>query len=364
MQKAFVAGLLALPSALGAVLRSADGKNLRAPPASEAVQHSRTSYGASSSSCPGLKYPCSGHGECAETTGVCWCRVGWGSTDCSTETSETYDIKSVNNPALEDMVGRYTRVPMYMQENPGDPRNIKFINYDPISQGWAISRMNSSCTDDICFFAYSKGQMVPPPKGYVYGQPDKHVYYKQLVFDDKELYPNRDAGYHMSVSYTPDANAVGISDILNEFTGRYILQPRYVHKKSGKYAIMPVSLNSPGKLWVVMGLEGVGPARKWKIIAQTQDPSLNRYTIPAAGWNPPDAGFKLVESCPDHVSYHVCESLSDHCRGDDNDSSWVQACCRDTCNSCAVPATKCKLPNTADADAMLLQMFNRTSHSI
>lgn len=359
---AVLTGLVLLRQAQGVAVRGADGgKNLRVPPASEAVQHGRTNYGASSSSCPGLKYPCSGKGECNEHTGVCWCRTGYGSSDCSTEISETYDVKSVSNPAMEDMIGRYTRVPMYLQENAGDPRNIKFIHYDPISEGWSISRLNSSCTDDICFFAYSKGQSVPPPKGYVYGQPDKHVYYKQLVFDDKELYPNRDAGYHMSVSYTPDPNAVGVSDVLGEFTGRYILQPRWVHKKSGKYAIMPVSLSSPGKLWAMIGLEGTGPGRKYKIIAQTQDPSLNRYTVPSGGWSPPESSFQLVESCADHVSYSVCESLEDHCRGDSQDTYWVQACCRDTCNSCAVPSAKCTLPNSEKGASMLLQMLsNRT----
>merc|ERR1719198_1850379 len=286
------------------------------------------------SSCPGARAACDGHGECAEATGVCWCKLGYGGTDCSDEVAETYDIKSVNSVALEDMIGRYIRVPMYMQENPGDPQQMKFIHYDPISGGWAISRLNSSCTDDICFFAYAKGQPVPPPKGYVYGQPDKHVYYKQLVFDDKELYPGHEAGYHMSVSYTPDPNAVGVSDILGEFTGRYVLQPRYVHQRSGKYAIMPITLKSPGKIWVVVGLEGIGPDRRYEIIAQTEDPSLNRYTIPAGGWQPDSAGFKLMPSCNDHVSMEVCSSLEDHCRGDHPDVQWVQACCRDTCNSC------------------------------
>jgi len=347
MQQALVAvllGLLVLPSAQGVVRHVNEGKNLRS--------------GQKESSCPGLSFPCSGNGECNEATGKCWCKIGWGSTDCSTATAEIYDIKTVQTPDLEDMIGRYTRVPMFMQENPGDPRNIKFIHYDPISEGWAISRLNSSCTDDICFFAYAKGQPVPPPKGYVYGQPDKHVYYKQLVFDDKELYPNREAGYHMAVSYTPDPNAVGVSDVLGDFTGRYVIQPRYVHKKSGKYAIMPVTLDSPGKIWVIVGLEGSGPARKWKIIAQTQDPSLNRYTIPKGGWSP--QSFQLVEACADHLSISTCMDLEDHCRGTSPDVGWVQSCCRDTCNSCAIEESKCTLPKTAK----LLAMTNRTSRAV
>jgi len=313
------------------------------------------------SSCPGAKgLPCSGNGECAEHTATCWCKTGWGSTDCSTSVTEVYDIESFNSPDMEEMIGRYARVPMYLQETPGDPANVKFIHYDPISMGWAISRLNSSCTDDMCFFAYSKGQPVPPPKGYVYGQPDRHVYYKQMVFDDKDLYPGVAGGYHMSVSYTPDPNAVGVSDVLSEFTGRYILQPRWVHQKSGKYAIMPVNLQAPGKIWVILGLEGIGPARQWKILAQTTDPSLNRYTIPAGGWAPDSAGFKLVATCADHVSIDVCNSLEDQCRGDSKDTKWVQACCRDTCNSCAIAANDCKLPNTALGGMKLLQMFNRS----
>jgi len=344
MQQVLVAVLLILPSVQAVVVRGAVEGKLRGK----------------KSNCPGLKAPCSGNGECAETTGICWCKIGWGSTDCSDEMADTYDIKSVNSQDMEDMIGRYTRVPMYIQENAGDPQNMKFIHYDPISSGWSISKLNSSCTDDMCFFAYAKGQPVPPPKGYVFGQPDKHVYYKQLIFDDKELYPGREAGYHMSVSYSPDPNAVGITESLAEFTGRYILQPRYVHERSGKYAIMPVSLNSPGKAWSLLGLTGVGPARKWQTLAQTTDPSLNRYMIPAEGWSPPNMGFKIVPSCSDHVQMETCNSLEDQCRGNSADTKWVQACCRDTCNSCAISASNCKLPQTQGGAQALLQMFNRT----
>lgn len=345
MQQSIVAvltGLAALPGVFG-VAHGANGRHLR---------HQK-------SSCPGMNAPCSGHGECAEQTATCWCRLGFGSTDCADEVADTYDVKSVNSPDLEDMIGKFTAVPMYMQENPGDPQNVRFLHYDPVSQGWAISKLNSSCTDDICFFAYSKGQPVPPPKGYVYGQPDKHVYYKQLVFDDKELYPGKEAGYHVSVSYTPDPNAVGVTEALAEFTGRYILQPRYVHK-SGKYAIFPVTLMAPGKIWVITALAGIGPDRRMDILAQTQDPSLNRYTIPEGGWLPESAGFKIGPSCTDHLSMDACNSLQDHCRGDGKDVKWVQSCCRDTCNSCVIPDSTCKLPNTALGASMLQQLVNRT----
>lgn len=314
----------------------------------------------SSGSCPGVGSVCSGHGECAETTGVCWCKLGWGGTDCANEVSETYDIGEVADPQYQDLVGKYVRVPMYMQEAPGDPQNIKYIAYDQVSGGWVIGRLNSSCTDDICFFAYSKGQPVPPPKGYVYGQPDKHVYYKQLIFDDAQMYPGKEAGYHMSVAYSPDPNTVQSTEMLSEFTGRYILQPRYVHQKSGKYTIMPVSLNSPGKVWVIAGLEGVGPARHWNILAQTTDPSLNRYTVPKGGWEPRQLSFELTATCNDHVDMEACGNLEEFCRGDGPNMDWVQACCRDTCNSCVLPSTKCSLPKTAIGGQMLLQMFNRT----
>lgn len=349
---AFLAGLSLLPGVHGLASRGESGSFLQTR----------------KSSCPGLGKPCAGNGECQEASGVCWCKMGWGSTDCSTEVTDIYDIKEVNDPNLEDMVGKFRRVPMYMQENPTDPQNLKFIHYDPVSKGWAISKLNSSCTDDICFFAYSNGQPVPPPKGYVYGEPNKHVYYKQMVFDDSELYPSRAPGYHMSVSYTPDPNTLGLSEELGQLTGRYILQPRYVHEKTGKYAIMPVSLDSPGKLWFLLGLSGVGPKRRWKILAQSKDPSLNRYTVPASGWGPPGGsaagmGFKLVATCNDHMSMDVCNSLEGKCRGrpGDKDVEWVQACCRDTCNSCVVPKDRCKLPQTAEGARMLLQMaHNRT----
>jgi hypothetical protein len=254
---------------------------------------------------------------------------------------------------------------MYLQEKAGDPANIKYIAYDHISGGWSVGKLNSSCVDDICFFAYSKGQPVPPPKGYVYGNPDKHVYYKQLVFDDAQIYPGKQAGYFMALSYYPDPNAVGINpthDYLSEFTGRYVLQPRWVHKKTGKYAIMPVSLNSPGKQWALLGLMGKGPARRWKALATVQDSSLNRYTIPAGGWQPQSAGFTLVASCLNHISDTTCDQLESHCNQDpmdDKDAAWVQSCCRDTCGRCLQPSTTCNLPQTAMG--LLQQRFN---HSI
>lgn len=294
---------------------------------------------------------------------MCWCKNGWGSTDCSDTTPESYDIEQVNSEQYEDMVGRYIMVPMYLQENPADPQNIKFIHYDPVSSGWAISRLNSSCTDDICFFAYSKGQPIPPPKGYVYGQPNKHVYYKQMVFDDAELYPGRQAGYYMAVVYSPDPNTVDLNpnnEYLSEFVGRYVLQPRFVHQASGKYSIFPVSLNSPGKVWFMTGLEGEGPSRRWKVLASVTDQSLNRYTVPAGPWLPEAAAFEIKPSCMNHVSDDACDDLEEHCQSEDPDRSWVRACCRDTCETCPMPASSCALPNTALGGMQLLAKYNKT----
>jgi len=351
---AFLAGLLLLPRVHALVQLGSSGRRLRTR----------------KSNCPGLQAICSGHGECDERLGTCWCRMGWGGTECNTEVTPIYEVSSVSDPSMQDMIGKFERVPMYVQEKPLDPQNVKFIHYDPISKGWAISKLNSSCTDDICFFAYANGQPVPPPKGYVYGEPSKHVYYKQLVFDDCDLYPQtgREPGLHMTVSYTPDPNALEVSEELNELSGRYVLQPRFVHSSTGKYAIMPVNLDCPGKLWYLLGLSGIGPARKWSVLAQSKDPSLNRYTVPAGGWTPPggglNIGFKLLATCNDHVSMDVCNSLEGKCRGPPGDKNveWVQSCCRDTCNTCSIPGNRCALPNTAEGANMLLQMVkgNRT----
>jgi len=339
MQQALVAVLAGL---IG--LHGVQGVNLRSQ------QPTRTT-------CPGS---CSGNGDCA--AGVCWCKLGWDGTDCETRASDSYDIKTVPSRDMEAMAGRYMRVPMYMKENTGNPESVQFINYDPIAQGWSISQLNSNCTDDICFFAYGKGSPVPPPKGYVYGEPQQHLYFGQLVTDDQELYAGRAAGYHMSVSYAPDPTA-GVSGDLSSFTARYGLQPRYVHS-NGKFAIMPVSLKAPGKLWFILGLQGVGRARRWKVIAQAEDKSQNRYTVPTSGWMAPGGGAPMniegVASCANHISMSVCQKLEDRCSADSGkNAKWIQSCCRDTCNACGVAENSCMLPNTAKGAAMLLQMANQ-----
>jgi len=262
------------------------------------------------------------------------------------------------------MKGVYDMVPMYLQEGPGDPHAVKFVHYDPESEGWAVSKLNSSCNDDICFFASAKDEPVPPPKGYVFGVLDKHFYYKQLMFDDKELYPDRLPGYHMNVAYSPDPNVAGIPSDLDQLTGRYLIQPRFIHKKTGKYAIMPVNLQSPGKTWVFLELAGRAPNRHWKIIAEAKDPSINRYTVPKGPWEPAELQLTLVPSCRDHVTLDTCFTLRDYCKDDSKDRVWVRSCCRQTCGACRVPASECKLPKTSIGfDGTLLQTVkNISSH--
>jgi hypothetical protein len=257
------------------------------------------------------------------------------------------------------MIGVYDLVPMYLQETRGDLLNVKFINFDPINQGWAISKLNSTCTDDICFYAHGNTS-VPPIKGYVYGQPQQqqHVYYRQLIYDDHDLYPERTPGYRMIIAYSPDPDAVNVPYETNQFTGRYILQPRYVHK-NGKYAIMPVTLDSPGKVWFVLGAYGVGEARRWQVLAQAIAEVGNRYEIPKANWEPSALGMVLSGYCQDHITLDACDSISVECKGNSPDREWIQACCRQTCGTCHIPASNCTLPKTSPNYKQMHHMMGR-----
>lgn len=299
--------------------------------------------------CPGSPV-CSGHGDCEKKTGICWCEAGFGGTDCSTETPLYVEVTRVKAPELQDMVGRYRMDGMYLYQvmDPHTglgidpmPSQVKFIHYDHASQGWAMSKFNSSCIDDICFFAYAPGSKVPPPKGYVYGGPILHVYYKQLVFDDADLDHGVKRGFHMTWAYTPDPDITGISD-LAEYNGRYVLQPRYTHIENKKYAIMPINLKSPGKQWVATGL--IGDPRQRKIIASANDPSTNRYMPPMGPWVPEELGFELKTACANHISDLTCMHLEPVCMRDDSDGAWVRGCCRDTCGTCPTSRSACTLP--------------------
>lgn len=297
--------------------------------------------------CPGTPV-CSGRGDCEH--GICWCQAGFGGTDCATEIPLFMEVTAIRPPELQDMLGRYRLDGMYLYEvlDPHGgfgidplPSQVKFVHYDHASDGWAVSKFNSSCIDDICFFAYGPGTTQPPAKGYVYGGPVLHVYYKDLVFDEAAHDPTKKKGFHLTVSYTPDPNVMGVSD-LSEYNGKYVLQPRYTHVVNKKYAIMPTNLKSPGKRWVVSGL--MGEPRKRSIIVQATDPSDNRYMPPQGPWIPEDLGFALKPACANHVGDLACLHLQPQCMMADSDGTWVRQCCRDTCNSCHESRSACPLP--------------------
>lgn len=284
--------------------------------------------------CPGSP-PCNNNGDCDENTGTCWCSAGYGSTDCSTTEIETFRIRHVNDDAYKDLLGDYKRVGMYLEENPTSPSEVKFISYDFFSEGWTVAKLNSTCTDDICMFAYGKDLARPPPKGYVFGGEDKHVYYKQLIFDDADVYGNGlKPGIHLGLSYTPDPNSPDVGAGLTMFNGRYVQQPRYVHARTGKYAIMPLDLNSPGKTWAIVGL--MGEPRRWKILSTARDPSFNRYMVPKGPWEPANFGIDLEPGCSNNVLDATCEALAQaNCAlGQTSDSIWVRKCCKSTCGTC------------------------------
>lgn len=338
---AIVVGLSAL-SAVQARIANAGSAHLRSRNGLQPKNDQR---------CPGLGSPCAGNGECAPATGVCTCKYGWGGEDCSQTVPDVYEVTHVRDPDRQDMLGIYEMVPMYLQEAKGAPDRMKFIHYDPVSEGWAVSKLNSSCKDDICFFADVrsgplKDLVLPPPKGYVYGNVDRHFYYQQLVWDDSEMYPEKPSGYRVNLAYTPDPNVAGLPPDLEELTGRYVTQPRFVHQKTGKYAIMPVNMDSPGKMWVFLELHGVGLQRHWRIVADARDPSTNRYTVPKGPWEPPELMLTLKPSCKDHITLDTCFALRDSCKEDSKDRIWVKSCCRQTCGTCATPASECKLPKT------------------
>jgi hypothetical protein len=219
---------LGVPRLVQGVVANFDGKQHRLRNGFQTAQNG-------DKRCPGLGSPCTGNGECQPTTGICMCKYGWGGTDCSQSVPKIYEVTYVRDDDRQDMLGFYDMVPMYLQEGPGDPAHMNFVAYDPLSKGWIVSKLNSSCKDDICFFAQAEDMLQPPPpKGYVFGNVDKHFYYKQLIFDDKELYPGKEGGYHLNVAYSPDPNVnKDIPADLTTLSGRYIIQPRFVHQKSG-----------------------------------------------------------------------------------------------------------------------------------
>lgn len=318
--------------------------------------------------CPGTPV-CHGRGDCDIKTGLCWCEAGWGGRGCEEETPLFVEVVHINAPELQDMLGKYRADGMYLYEvrdaagkglDPS-PDQVKWIHYDHASSGWAISKFNSSCIDDTCFFAYApmatQGK-APPPSGYVYGGPILHVYYKQMMFDDADLDPAFKRGFHFTVSYTPDPKVQGAYE-LNDYNGRYTLQPRYTHIKNKKYAIMPINLKVPQKQWVATGL--LGKPRKRKVIVSAVDPSENRYTPPRGPWVPEELEFEVRPACENHVGNLACTHVEPMCLMDDSDGVWARQCCRDTCNSCHISRSACPLPKTDNLAEMLQRLKSKTS---
>lgn len=236
---------------------------------------------------------------------------------------------------------------MYIIEPPGAADKVKFITYDGINGRWQLSKFNSSCIDDSCLSAYGKDQQYPPQKGYVFSGDMTHVYYKQLIFDDNEMDHTLRKGTFMSVSYTPDPQAVGAMDF-SMFNGRYVLQPRYTHIGNGKYSIFPIDLVSPGKTWVLAAL--MGQPRKWEILMTNVDTTDKRY-YPPLDWMP---FFQARNACANHVGDLACLQLEPQCVSGSKDMPWVQQCCRDTCGTCALPRESCALPHTNSIVALKL----------
>lgn len=265
------------------------------------------------------------------------------------------------------MIGRFKLDGMYLIETASslsaepDPLQTKFLHYDPASSGWAVSKFNSTCIDDTCFFAYAPGATIPPNKGYVYGGPELHIYVQNLLFDEAETQPALEKGYKLRFSYTPDPNVPGFAN-LQEYNGRYILQPRYVHMGHQRYGIMPISFKSPGKKWVVTGL--LGKPRKRQIILTATDPSDNRYMPPEGPWLPEEFGFALKPACANHAGDLACLHLKPTCQMGDSDGDWVRQCCRDTCGSCQVSRALCPLPKAKGVIGSLMAAQKIKEHGL
>jgi len=220
------------------------------------------------------------------------CEPGFGGTDCGSEVPLFLEVTNIGPEELQDAKGVYRLDAMFLSvlDHPAGangpaqgelPSQVKWLHYDHGSKGWAMSKFNSSCIDDICFFAYNQDPR-PPTYGYVYGGQELHVYHQQILFDQSLHAVSSKPGYDYLFAFTPDPNVPSFA--LDEYNGRYMLQPRYTHATNHKYAIMPISFEAPNKKWVLSGL--LGEPRKRTIIVQATDPSENRYIPPAGQWEP------------------------------------------------------------------------------
>lgn len=299
---------------------------------------------------------------------MCWCAVGWGGEDCSAEAPLQMEVTSVGPPHLQDMVGIYQADGMFLLTWKRDLEQ-KYFYYDQNAQGWAAMKFNSSCDDDMCMFGYQpkmndRENPPPPDKGYVFGNEFKHIYYRQYVWDMADYDSTRLRGYFKGLSYTHDPQILHPSEFtdLSEFTGKYVLQPRYTHTGNGKYAIFPMDLNGsprdnaalpidpttglpfPPKKWAMAGLlpQQSGP-RKWEVIATAVDDTMRRYFPPLNNWQP--ELFTLARACANHVQDDTCTGLEGMCLLGIPDSLWIQKCCRSTCQTCELSRYACELPN-------------------
>lgn len=315
--------------------------------------------------CPGSPLACSGQGKCDMASGKCICAKGFGGKDCSQEVPLYLEVTSSNsvvydNMKLVDMVGKYELQSMYLYKpslaaitaNPTLAKSgiIKFIHYDPHRQGWALSKFNSSCIDDTCFFAYAPNTEYPATTGYVYGNTINYLYNKPMV----KVVDN----YTVSVSYTPDPKVVESASYI-DFNGDYELVPRYVDMKNKKYSIFPIDFEAPNRRWIITGL--IGTPKKRKIILEAAQPLDTLSSAPLTGWLPKaeyrnqklslddlEIGFTVLETCANHVNDLTCLALKGQCGSVGGDSDWIRSCCRLTCSSCFISRSKCVLPPSAN----------------
>eukprot|EP00397_Hematodinium_sp_SG-2012_P029329 GEMP01030967.1.p1 GENE.GEMP01030967.1~~GEMP01030967.1.p1 ORF type:complete len:297 (+),score=34.25 GEMP01030967.1:130-1020(+) len=201
------------------------------------------------------------------------------------------------------------------------------------------------CWDDTSWTVCTSWKLrIPMSVRIWFGSPELHIYYKQLVFDEADKNSMLRPGYRLGFSYAPDATVPQYA-ALSEYNGRYVLQPRYVHMRHQKYAIFPITFNSPGKKWVVSGL--LGEPRTRQILFTAEDPSDNRYMPPQGPWLP-DLGFVIKPACRNHVGDLTCMHLQPACKLGGQDVEWIQQCCRDTCDNCPVSRALCPLPKRRD----------------
>lgn len=211
------------------------------------------------------------------------------------------------------MVGRYKLESMFLYKPPVAPAApatpaaaaagaaaaeppIRFIHYDPVRAGWAVSKIGSTCVDDTCFFAYdptATKESLPVKSGYSYGNSVLHLYNQNLIQTHKDMGDptgNKVDNYTVSLSFTQDP-AVSEGADLSEFNGDYQLVPRYVlhscasspsdpsgSKCKGKYSIFPVDFNSPGRQWVLTGLLGT-PKRRTVLLKSMQGVDQREFRV-------------------------------------------------------------------------------------